>query len=416
VNQPAPPHTLSTESTQTVTFDVEAFRSQFPSLQGGAAHFDGPGGSQTPTAVADAVARTLTSPISNRGQVTQSERNADAIVLAFRSAMGHFLGVDPGGVVLGRSMTQLTMDLARTIAQDWAPGDEVVVSRLDHDANIRPWVIAAQGVGAVVRWVDFDPWTGELDPTDLAPLLGARTRLVAVTAASNLIGTMPDVAAIADRVHDADALLFVDAVHYAAHHRVDLRELGADVVACSPYKFLGPHCGVLAADPALFETLHPDKLLPSSEVVPERFELGTLPYELMAGTTAAVEVIAGAVPGDGTLGTRLTRSMGAIATHEDALRVDIEQRLVALPGVTCRSRARRRTPTLLLEVDGHEPAALHSALGERGVNAPGGSFYAVEASRHLGLGAAGGLRVGLAPYTNAQDCDRLVGGLAEILQ
>lgn len=397
-------------------FDVEAFRSQFPSLRAGAAHFDGPGGSQTPTPVAEAIARTLTSPMANRGRTTAAERNADDTVLAFRDTMGHFLGADPGGVVFGRSMTQLTMDLARTLSADWAPGDEVVVSRLDHDANIRPWVLAAQRVGAVVRWVDFDPWTGELDPADLAPLLGARTRLVAVTAASNLIGTMPDIPAIADRVHDVDALLFVDAVHYAAHHRVDLGELRADVVACSPYKFLGPHCGVLAADPGLLETLHPDKLLPSSGAVPERFELGTLPYELMAGTTAAVEVLACAVPGEGSLSTRLTTSMAAIDAHEHALRVDLEERLVALPGVTCRSRARRRTPTLLLEVAGHEPAALHAALGERGVNAPGGSFYALEASRHLGLGSTGGLRLGLASYTNAADCDRLVEGLTEILR
>ncbi|MDQ2757462.1 MAG: cysteine desulfurase-like protein [Actinomycetota bacterium] len=410
---------MSTEATeateQPATFDVEAFRSQFPSLRGGAAHFDGPGGSQTPSAVADAIASTLTSPMANRGRATVAERNADDTVLAFRSSMADFLGADPRGVVFGRSMTQLTMDLARTLSLDWAPGDEVVVSRLDHDANIRPWVIAAQRVGAVVRWVEFDPWTGELDPADLAPLLGARTRLVAVTAASNLIGTMPDVAAIADRVHDVDALLFVDAVHYAAHHRVDLGELRADVVACSPYKFLGPHCGVLAADPALLETLHPDKLLPSGDAVPERFELGTLPYELMAGTTAAVEVLAAAVPGGGTLARRLTRSMDAIDAHENALRVDLEHRLVDLPGVTCRSRAHRRTPTLLLEVAGHEPAAVHAALGERGVNAPGGSFYALEASRHLGLGSTGGVRVGLAAYTTADDCDRLVEGLAEIV-
>ncbi|GAA1892933.1 cysteine desulfurase-like protein [Lapillicoccus jejuensis] len=398
------------------TFDVEALRAHFPSLRSGAAHFDGPGGSQTPDVVAQAIASTMTSSIANRGQVTPAERLADDVVTGARSAMADYLGADPRGIVFGRSMTALTMDLARTLSRGWAAGDEVVVSRLDHDANIRPWVIAAERVGAVVRWVDFDPRTGELDPADVAAVLGPRTRVVAVTAASNLIGTMPDVARIAALAHEAGALVVVDAVHHAAHHRVDRAALGADVVLCSPYKFFGPHLGVLAADPAWLETVHPDKLLPSSDAVPERFELGTLPYELLAGTTAAVDLIASSVPGEGTRRERLDRSVAATTAYEDSLRRGLEAQLADLPGLTLRSRAQHRTPTLLLQVHDREPRTVHEALAERGVYAPAGSFYALEASRHLGLGDTGGVRVGLAPYTSADDVDRLVEGLRAALR
>ncbi|HZE48174.1 MAG TPA: cysteine desulfurase-like protein, partial [Jatrophihabitantaceae bacterium] len=267
-------------------FDVRAVREQFPALAEGAAHFDGPGGTQVPRVVAEAVAGALTSAVSNRGRGTASERRADDIVQAARTAVGDFVGLDPRGIVFGRSMTQLTYDFARTLAKRWRPGDEVVVTRLDHDANIRPWVQAAAAAGATVRWVDFDPDTGELSAGDVAAALSERTRLVALTAASNLIGTRPPVREIAELVHAAGALLYVDGVHYAAHSLVDLSGLGADFFVCSPYKFCGPHLGVLAARPERLESLVPDKLLPATDEVPERFEFGTLPYELLAGSTA----------------------------------------------------------------------------------------------------------------------------------
>src|ERR1700754_661188 len=263
-----------------MAYDVSAVRAHFPALSAGNAHFDGPGGSQVPDVVADAVAGALLSPLATRGRVTAAERAADEIVLRARAAMGDLLGADPRGVVFGRSMTQLTFDLARTLAAGWWAEAEVVVTRLDHDANIRPWVQAATAVGARVRWVDFDPATGELNEDDVAAVLSSRTRLVALTAASNLLGTCPPVRAITDLAHEAGALTFVDGVHFTAHASVHLDALGADFYACSPYKFLGPHCGVVAAAPALLEELRPQKLLPSPDVVPERFELGTLPYEL----------------------------------------------------------------------------------------------------------------------------------------
>jgi len=291
----------------------------------------------------------------------------------------------------------------------------VVVSRLDHDANIRPWIYAAQAAGATVRWADFDPETGELAPEAIAAVLTERTRLVAVTGASNLIGTRPDLTSIGRLAHDAGALFYVDGVHLAAHALIDTVALDTDFFACSPYKFLGPHCGVLAARPAVLDGLLPDKLAPSSNEIPERFEFGTLPYELMAGTTAAIDFLAGMASDAANRRDRLAESMTSLEEHEDDLRRRAEDGLRQLPGVHLWSRAARRTPTLLLTFERHSTADAYRFLAERGVNAPAGSFYALEASRWLGLGDAGGLRVGLAPYTDRDDVDRLLTGLREFL-
>ncbi|GAA1004997.1 cysteine desulfurase-like protein [Streptomyces thermogriseus] len=397
--------------------DIVGVRAQFPALKSGWAQFDGPGGTQTPQPVIDAVAEALTGPLSNRGLGTLGERNAEACVDDARRAMADLLGAEPSGIVFGRSATQLTYDFSRTLARTWSPGDEVVVTRLDHDANIRPWVQAAEAVGAVVRWADFDPESGELTPQHIEARLSDRTRLVAVTAASNLIGTRPDVPAIAALAHERGALLYVDGVHYTAHAAVDLARLGADFFICSPYKFLGPHLGVLASRPELLGTLRPDKLLPSPDVVPERFELGTLPYELLAGTRAAVDFLAGMDPGArGTRRERLLTSLGSLEHHEDALRRRVEEGLSRLPGITVHSRAAERTPTLLLTFEGRSTVDAYRYLADRAVAAPSGAFYALEASRRLGLGDAGGLRIGLAPYTNEEDVDRLLEGLADFLR
>nr|BFD86627.1 cysteine desulfurase-like protein [Streptomyces sp. Xyl84] len=398
-----------------MSLDVDVVRSQVPALKSGSARFDAPGGTQTPQPVIDAVAEAMAGPLANRGRTTEGERNADDIVTRARGALADLLGADPRCVVFGRSATQLTYDLSRTLARTWEPGDEVVVTRLDHDSDIRPWVQAAEAVGARVRWADFDPDSGELRPEHVADVLSARTRLVAVTAASNLIGTRPDVPALARLAHEAGALLHVDAVHYAAHAVVDLAAWGADTLVCSPYKFLGPHLGVLAARPAFLETLRPDKLLPSSDAVPERFELGTLPYELLAGARAAVDFLAGLEPGArGGRRERLTASFAALEAHEEALRERIERGLADLGGITVHSRAARRTPTLLFTVAGLRPAEVSRHLAAHAVDAPAGSFYAVEASRRLGLGDEGGVRVGLAPYSSAEDVDRLLTALARL--
>ncbi|MBE7162567.1 MAG: cysteine desulfurase-like protein [Williamsia herbipolensis] len=404
---------MSSATPAATSFDVESFRAAFPSLQSGIAHFDGPGGTQTPAVVGEAIVRTLTGPLSNRGSRVGSERNADDAVAGFRAAYADFLAVPAEGIVFGRSATQLTYDFSRHLARTWAPGDDVVVSRLDHDANVRPWIQAAEAVGASVRWLEIDPGTGDLDPASVEQAITERTVLVAVTAASNLIGTRPDVAALAARVHGVGGLVYVDGVHAAAHTLIDVPALGADLFVCSPYKFFGPHCAVLAASPDLLGTLHPDKLLPSTNVVPERFEFGTLPYEVMAGATAAVDFIASRGSGD-TRRDRLASASAAIDERETALRERIETALVGM-GAVIHSRAARRTPTVLATFPGRSVAEASAFLAARDVLAPSGTFYAHEPAVALGLDDEGGLRLGVAAYTSDDDVDRLVAGLHDYL-
>ena len=401
-----------------MSFDVAALRAQFPSLESGIAHFDGPGGTQTPRAVGDAIARTLTGPLSNRGTVGRSEAIADEAVHAFREAYADLLGADPRGIVYGRSATQICYDFSRNLAKTWAPGDEVVVSRLDHDANVRPWVQAAERAGATLRWIEIDPATASHDPASIDAAITERTRLVAVTAASNLLGTQPPLREIADRAHAVGALVYVDGVHYAAHEFVDITELGADFFMCSPYKFLGPHCAVLAAAPELLETIQPDKLAPSTNDVPERFEFGTLPYEIMAGATAAVDVLAGIAPGGATTRReRLRASLHEVDAHELHLRTRIEEGLASFGDrVTLWSRAQKRTPTLLITIEGRDMGDAYVFLGQRDVLAPSGSFYAMEPFQALGLRDENALRMGVAPYTDEHDVERLLEGLAAFLE
>ncbi|PZS28216.1 MAG: cysteine desulfurase-like protein [Pseudonocardiales bacterium] len=407
----------------TSPYDVERLRSDFPALADGTAYFDGPGGSQAPRQVAEAIAGALTAGLSNRDRGTASGRRADDIVLAAREAAGDLVGADPRGVIFGRSMTALTYELSRALAKHWRPGDEVVVTSLDHDANIRPWAQAASTAGARVRWAEMDPHTAELPTDAVTAQLTRRTRLVAVTGASNLLGTRPDVAAIARAAHGFGALVYVDGVHLTPHASVDLAALGADFFAASPYKFLGPHLGLVAADPTLLESLRPDKLLASGDDVPERFELGTLPYELLAGTTAAIDFLAGLVPdpspdpqpGTASRRERLLASMTALEVYEASLRERLEAGLRPCPGVTIYSNAARRAPTTLFTVAGTPPREVAGRLAERDINAPAHSFYAIEASRRLRLGDGGGVRAGIAPYTSSDDVDRLVAAVAELV-
>lgn len=402
-----------------MTFDVDRIRARIPALADGTAYFDGPGGTQVPDIVADAIADAMKAGMSNRGRTTAAERNSDDVTIAARLAGADLLNADPSGIVFGRSATELTFAVARTLAQQWGPGDEVVVTRLDHDCNVRPWVTYAERSGATVRWAAFDRETGSLVPDDVLSLVNANTRVVAVTGASNLLGTRPDLATIGAALADSEALFYVDGVHLTAHAPIDSRALGADFFVCSPYKFLGPHLGMLAASPALLETMHPDKLRPATEVVPERFELGTLPYELLAGVTAAIDVLADLVPGEERelpRRERLVRSMAALEEYEDALHARMRQGLEGIEGVRCFSHAPLRTPTELFAVDGVPSSEVYARLAERKVNAPAGSFYAIEAAEWLGLGAAGAVRAGLSPYTNVDDVDRLLDGVAAIAQ
>ena len=416
-----------------MTMDVSALRAAFPSLSSGIAHFDGPGGTQTPAAVGAAIADTLTGPLSNRGTGILSERNAEDAVAAFRAAGADLLGARPEGIVHGRSATQLAYDFSRHLSRDWGAGDEIVVTQLDHDANVRPWVQIAERTGATVRRLTLDPATADLRlDAELDEVVNERTRLVAVTGASNLIGTRPDLVRIARRADAVGALVYVDGVHLTAHAAIDVAELGADFFVCSPYKFFGPHCAILAADPALLETITPDKLLPSTNDVPERFEFGTLPYEQLAGVTAAVDFIAGLAPaGPASTGLapagmastgrdaaprrdRIVAAYEVIDAHELRLRRRIEEALAGFGDrVVVHSTAETRTPTLFVTFPGRHSDDVARVLAAREVHAPSGTFYAYEPARALGVEA--GLRIGLAPYNDDAEVDRLAEGLAAAL-
>lgn len=399
-----------------MSLDVTRLRRCFPGLSGAEAYFDGAGGTQTPRAVADAIAAALGGPLSNRGSGSRGARNAEQIVVDFRSAYGDLTGLPPEGIVHGRSATALTFDFSRTLARSWSAEDEIVLSQLDHDCNVRPWLIAAERAGITVRWLELDASTGQFTP-DSVDAITDRTALVAVTGASNLIGSRPDVASLAQRAHEAGALLWVDGVHHAAHSLVDVPDLGADFYVCSPYKFFGPHCGVLAADPTVLERLHPDKLRPSTDESPERFELGTLPYEQLAGATAAVDFIASWGSGSSRR-ERLHSAHEAFAAHEEQLLGVLDDglsELIASGRAVNYSRAQARTPTTLLTFPEDQPARVADALAKEGLIAPAGSFYAYEPSRALGLGEAGGLRISLAPYSTAEEVQALVSALHSIV-
>jgi cysteine desulfurase family protein (TIGR01976 family) len=322
-------------------------------------------------------------------------------------------------VVLGPSMTALTYRVSGALSKSWAAGDDIVVSRLDHDANIRPWVQAAARAGAVVRWAEVDTATGELPVSQYADLIGARTRLVAVTAASNVIGTRPDVAAIAGLAHAAGALCYVDGVHATPHVPVDIAALGADFYATSAYKWSGPHVATVVAAPALLETLWPDKLLPSPDEVPGRFELGTLPFADLAGVTAAVEHLAGlgaglAGPGTAARRERILASMAAVEAHESALFARLFDGLAGMGHVTLYGKAARRAPTAFFTVAGMTPRAVAAYLAERGINVWNGNNYAYELCGVLGLRPDGAVRAGLVHYNDASDVDRLLTAVAEL--
>jgi cysteine desulfurase family protein (TIGR01976 family) len=399
-----------------MTYDVNKIRSHFPSLNTGLAFFDGPGGSQVPDVVGAAIADAITKPISNRNTNTESEKNAEEIVLGFRKAVADLIDVDPGGVVYGRSWTQITYDFSRTLAKTWKAGDEIVVSRLDHDSNIRPWIQAAEAVGATVRWAEFDVATSELSVAAVEAVLSNKTKLVAITGAGNTIGTRPDLKVIGAAVHKVGALFFVDGVHLTPHAAISVKEIGADFFGFSFYKLMGPHCATIAASPELLKTLDNDKLLPSTTNVPERFEFGTLPYEIMAGATAAVDFIAEMAPGAGkTRREKIVNSMNALEEYEEELLVYMENQIKVLPGVTMYGHAKHRTPTLYFSFAGHVSADIYKAMVAKKVNVPAHNFYALEVSRKLGLGDDGALRAGLAPYSTREDVDRLVSGLRQVI-
>ncbi len=398
------------------TWDIEGIRSQYPALKDGTAYLDGAGGTQVPGCVIDAISEAYRSGLSNVHGPFASSRRSDLLIAAAREAVADLVGGQAGGVVLGPNMTTLTYRMASALARTWAPGDEIVLSELDHDSNIRPWAQAAAAAGVTVRWARVDPQTTDLPAGQYAGLVNTRTRLVAVAAASNLIGTITDLAAISEIAHAAGALVYVDAVAAAPHFRLDMSSMGADFIALSAYKWCGPHAGAVVASVGLLETLHPDKLEPSSDVVPERFELGTAGIANMAGITAAVDHLADLVPGEGSRRQRLDRSLAALEAREAALVPATISRLTAIPGVRMVGSPARRTGTITFTVDSLAQGAVSARLGERDICVWSGHAYAWELARALGIRDSGGaIRVSLAPYTAASDLDRLVEALTSIV-
>jgi len=398
------------------TWDIERIRSQYPALRGGTVFLDGAGGTQVPECVIEAISEAYRCGMSNVHGAFAASRRSVKLIADARAAVADLTGGEAGGVILGPNMTTLTYRLAAALAKTWDPGDEIVLSELDHDANVRPWLQAAASADATVRWARVDPLTTDLPAGQYGELVTSRTRLVAVAAASNLIGTMPDVAAISAIAHAAGALVYVDAVAAAPHFRLDMSLLGADLIAVSAYKWCGPHAGAVVARVDLLETLRPDKLEPSPGDVPERFELGTPGLANMAGITAAVDHLADLVAGQGDRRQRLDLCFAALTAREDVLVRDTVGRLTGIPGVRMVGAPTRRTGTICFTVDSLTPGDVAARLGERDISVWSGHAYAWELTRALGIRDAGGaIRVSLAPYTAESDLQRLVEAMTSIV-
>jgi cysteine desulfurase family protein (TIGR01976 family) len=384
----------------TVAFDVAAARARFSALGSDLAFFDGPGGTQVPDEVIEAIATYLRESNANVSGPYETSRRTERLVADARLAAGSFLGCSPGEVIFGANMTTLNFALSRTVAREWSEGDEVVVTRLDHDGNVSPWLELAHDLGLVVRFADIREDT-TLDLDDLAAQLTDRTRVVAFSWASNAVGTLVDVARVVELAHEAGALAWVDAVHYGPHGPIDVAAVGADVLICSPYKFYGPHLGLAFGKAELLESWRPFKVRPAAdEPLGHRFETGTLPHELLAGFVAAVEYI---------------DSIGweGIQAHERELG---QRFLDGLPD-SCTLHGLNtmdgRVSTFAFNVEGRSPRAVAAHLGERGLAVWQGNYYAVEVMKRLGLDE-GAVRAGIVHYNTVDEVDRLLNELEQL--
>jgi cysteine desulfurase family protein (TIGR01976 family) len=335
---------------------------------------------------------------ANHGGLFEAAHRTDELVASARASVGTLLGGDPRGVAFGPSMTAMTMRFAAAAVK---PGDEVVLSRLDHDANVSPWLIAAERAGATVRFAEPEPETLEMPASAVEAVLTDRTRWVAVTAASNAVGTVPDLPGIVAAAQAAGARVYVDAVHAAPHRRIDVEALGCDALACSAYKWFGPHIGILWGRPEVLEELKPDKLCPSSDEVPDRFELGTLPFESLAGVRAAADYV-------------LSADWDAVRAHEEALLAAALDGLGAMPHVTVYGAARDRAPTIMFNVGGRTADEVAAALAERQIAVWHGNYYAWELERLLGLQPHGAVRAGFVHYNDEADAERLLAAVADL--
>lgn len=407
------------------TSDLSHLRTRFPGLartmDGRPCVFvDAPGGSQVPDSVIEAMAGYLRTSNANTNAAFPTSAETDAVIDEARRAGADFVGSAPDEIVFGPNATTLLFHISRSIAWTLGPGDEIVVTRLDHDANVAPWLFIADEIGASVKWVDIRKEDVTLDLDSLDAALSDRTKLVAVTAASNAIGTIPQVAEVARRAHEAGAIVVVDAVHFAQHRAIDVRAMGADVLVCSPYKFFGPHLGMLFARRELLAKWRPYKVRPAPDEGPARWETGTQNHEGLAGLRAAVDYVAEIGGADGPRRSRLLASFETIRAHESALATRFLKGVAALPdvrlfGIADPVRLDERVPTFAIRVGDQHPADTAKHLAERGIFVWDGNYYALAVMERLGLETTGGaVRIGFCHYNTAEEVDRVLEELAAL--
>jgi cysteine desulfurase family protein (TIGR01976 family) len=397
---------------------IDSIRADFPALlrregEHDVAYFDGPGGTQVPQPVADAVTDYLLHHNANTHWAYPTSVETDALLAEARATFADFFNATPADVSFGNNMTTIAFHLARGLARDWKPGDEIVVTELDHHANVAPWRAIAKERGLVVRSVKLDTTTFHHDPDAFAEAISDRTRLVAVGAASNALGTITDVATVCAMARGAGALSFVDAVHYAPHHLVDVQAIGCDFLACSSYKFYGTHAGALYGRRPLVQDLDIPRLDPAPDYAPEKVETGTQNHEGIVGAAAAVNYIASIGGEQGARRERLMRAYSAIHDRGDSLLERLWTGLSAIDAVTLYGPppGTPRTPTVAFTVRGHSTEDVARRLVTHGIYASNGDFYAMTVAERLGRGADGFVRAGAACYTTEEEVDRLITGV-----
>ncbi len=406
---------------QSAIASVESIRARFPALgreyRGhNVAYLDGPGGTQVPASVADAMRDYLFHHNANTHWAYPTSEETDDAIAQARVALADFLGATPGEIAFGANMTTLTFHVSRALARGWQAGDEVIVTELDHHANVDPWRALSHERGIVIRSVPLNTATGELEWDSLVNAFSSRTKLLAIGAASNALGTITDVTAAARLAHDAGALCFVDAVHYAPHALVDVGAIGCDLLVCSPYKFYGPHLGTIFVRRDLLERLDVLKLEPAGNNAPDRLETGTLSHEAIVGAAAAVDFLASIAPAAATRRDALARAMAAL--HERGLRqvTRLWEALACLPGVEVYGPppTRPRTSTISFAVTGRDSTSVARYCAGRGLFVSNGDFYATTVARRLGHGDDGLVRVGCAAYTSDEEVERVIAAIEEL--
>ena len=421
---------MLTQTETTPTLDLSWVRSQFPSLSQSvnghpAIFLDGPGGTQVPQRVIDAISEYLRHNNANAGGAYTTSRNTDTMIAGARGAMADFLGCDADEIVFGPNMTTLTYAVSRSIGRELGGGDEIVLTHLDHDANISPWR-ALEERGVTIRMADVHEDDCTLDMDDLERKITEKTRLVAVGYASNAVGTINDVPKIVRLAHGHGALAYIDAVHYAPHGPIDVRALDCDFLVCSTYKFFGPHMGVLYGKREHLQRLRPYKVRANTNAIPNRWEWGTLNHECIAGIAAGVDYLADlgrhANPSVSSRRSAILAAYAAIKKHESELMTNLIRGLLAIPGlklygISDPQQFDRRCPTIAVRINGYTPLQLATRLGEHGIFTWDGNYYALNLTERLDVEKDGGfLRIGLAHYNTAEEVERCVSALREIVR